>query len=116
MKPPTSSSCIEARCTGGTLTLVYSAATLDCTSNYGPMGKCGVVGDCNQCNLPQDCTNSGVCFGHTCYAPSCADKTQNGYETDMDCGGPVCPPCVNGNSCLAGTDCQSGNCVSNQCQ
>jgi hypothetical protein len=41
---------------------------------------------------------------------SCADDLKNGQETDVDCGGPACPKCVDGRKCMVGTDCQSGYC------
>ncbi len=38
----------------------------------------------------------------------CTDKILNGNETDVDCGGPKCPRCLDGKKCVAATDC-SGN-------
>lgn len=40
----------------------------------------------------------------------CADGEKNGLETDTDCGGPDCDPCVGGDNCVEGTDCASGTC------
>jgi len=40
----------------------------------------------------------------------CTDKILNGNETDIDCGGPKCPRCVDGKKCVAGTDCGGGFC------
>jgi hypothetical protein len=45
----------------------------------------------------------------------CADGTQNGAETDIDCGGPVCAPCNDGQACLEDSDCASASCVDNLC-
>jgi hypothetical protein len=48
----------------------------------------------------------------TCQPISCTDGTQNGAETDVDCGGDGgCPRCVNGLVCTLSTDCVMGNCV-----
>src|SRR5262245_58887348 len=44
-------------------------------------------------------------------APTCRDGIQNGTETDLDCGGPVCPPCGAGSKCSAQTDCKDGVCT-----
>ena len=45
---------------------------------------------------------SGVCN-------FCANDSQDGFETVVDCGGATCQrDCGNGATCLAGTDCVSG--------
>jgi hypothetical protein len=49
-------------------------------------------------------------------APTCTDGIEDGSETDVDCGGPVCSPCANGKTCLAGTDCASDFCTAGVCQ
>jgi hypothetical protein len=38
------------------------------------------------------------------------DGVKNGTETDVDCGGPSCPPCADTQMCKVGTDCQSKVC------
>ena len=48
-------------------------------------------------------------------ASRCADRTRNGDETDVDCGG-SCPRCVNGQTCRGQDDCDSGLCVSGVCR
>ncbi len=47
--------------------------------------------------------------------PTCTDGLRNGVETDVDCGGPVCPSCAIGKSCVLGTDCASQLCLSGLC-
>jgi hypothetical protein len=43
---------------------------------------------------------------------SCTDGVQNGAETGVDCGGPVCPSrCPTGVGCKGGSDCQSMVCT-----
>ena len=49
-------------------------------------------------------------------AASCVDGKQDGLETDTDCGGPVCTPCLPGKKCLVNTDCLSGNCSMALCR
>lgn len=47
--------------------------------------------------------------------PACDDLVQNGDETDVDCGGTVCPACPVGNACTGSTDCESLTCDQLQC-
>ncbi len=47
---------------------------------------------------------------------TCDDFIQNGNETDVDCGGPDCDPCLSGFSCFFNSDCESGVCVDGICQ
>ena len=58
-----------------------------------------------------------ICTGSpsVCVPISCSDAVKNGTETDVDCGGPSCPKCVNGKICGSPSDCISGNCVSGFC-
>ncbi len=47
---------------------------------------------------------------------TCYDDIQNGYETDTDCGGGICPECGLGKNCSEDSDCHSGFCnSSNMC-
>ena len=46
---------------------------------------------------------------------TCDDQTQNGSETDTDCGG-SCGPCDNGRFCRIDADCSIGSCVERTCQ
>jgi hypothetical protein len=48
--------------------------------------------------------------------PTCNDFTQNGNETDVDCGGPDCDPCSSGSACFVNSDCESGVCDGGVCQ
>ncbi len=47
--------------------------------------------------------------------PTCSDGVRNGLETGVDCGGPECPACGNGEACNDGSDCQTGVCTSGVC-
>ncbi|CAF4283412.1 unnamed protein product, partial [Rotaria sordida] len=49
-------------------------------------------------------------------APICTDKTQNGVETDEDCGGGLCPKCEDGYKCQVKNDCISDVCDAGTCQ
>lgn len=46
----------------------------------------------------------------------CADGMLNQTETDIDCGGESCAPCLAGAQCAQGADCSSGICRSGLCQ
>jgi hypothetical protein len=102
---------------------------VDCGGSCSPCdnGKmCGIDQDCQsghclngicvECATGTDC-QSGLCDAntHTCTTATCLDGVKNGGETDVDCGGPVCPGCANGLNCTLGTDCQSGHCVNGKC-
>ncbi len=41
---------------------------------------------------------------------TCSDAIQDGTETGVDCGGPACPKCSNGQKCVSAGDCVSGLC------
>lgn len=47
--------------------------------------------------------------------PNCGDEVQNGDETDVDCGGGTCIPCLVGDSCDFDEDCFDGPCVGSVC-
>ena len=46
---------------------------------------------------------------------SCFDGSKNQQESDVDCGGPACPKCTNGKTCLTNTDCASNTCAGGVC-
>jgi hypothetical protein len=43
---------------------------------------------------------------------SCKNGKEDGFETDIDCGGRSCAACKQGKKCGSGNDCESGNCSS----
>ncbi|MCA9523110.1 MAG: DUF642 domain-containing protein [Myxococcales bacterium] len=47
---------------------------------------------------------------------TCSDKIENGQETDVDCGGPVCGKCNDLQGCKVDTDCLSGSCDNDVCR
>jgi len=47
---------------------------------------------------------------------ACENGVKDGLETDVDCGGPVCPRCAAGKACVLPTDCSSTKCTSSKCQ
>lgn len=62
--------------------------------------------DGDACTTRSDCT-SGVCTSSVCQAPRSDDSVQNGHETDIDCGGPNAPKCLDGKKCLVDGDCKT---------
>ena len=59
---------------------------------------------------------SATCTNGTCAASPCANGKRDGQETDVDCGGGVCPKCADGKTCGDGTDCTGGICTNMVCK
>ncbi len=74
-------------------------------------GICDSCADGLNCIANRDC-NSGVCdqSTQTCAAPTCDDGVRNADETGVDCGGPNCDACENGQGCADDSDCTSSVC------
>jgi len=73
----------------------------------------------------EECTGGNECGSNQCDAitgtcVTCSDDDQNGYETDVNCGGGArtCPRCANDKKCIVDDDCASGWCdtATNTCQ
>jgi hypothetical protein len=80
---------------------------VDC-GGYNRCARCALGAICRE---PHDCA-SGFCnvLTHQCVpaADGCTDHALDGDETDIDCGGTVCPPCGSTRYCKVATDCQPG--------
>jgi hypothetical protein len=80
---------------------VQNGFETDVDCGGGMMSGCNPCGNGYKCTVPGDCA-SGVCLpglpgmSNTCAAPTCTDGVQNGMETGIDCGGPMCTPCADG--------------------
>ena len=46
---------------------------------------------------------------------SCTNKIKDGFETDTDCGGNQCGPCLDGKECTNDLDCAGGSCKAKKC-
>jgi hypothetical protein len=85
----------------------------DCAKGPCNSGICGCTPiTCDQLQFacgtfPDGCNSTITC--DSC-AGLCADNAPDGNETDVDCGGPDCPPCAPGLHCLKPADCISGSC------
>jgi len=71
------------------------------------------------CIFAADCA-SCVCEGvdpdARCAAPSCGNGTQDGCESDIDCGGACGSTCAAGEKCHAKQDCASHWCENGTCK
>ncbi len=101
---PQSMLCLDPTCADGVQN--GTETDVDCGG-----GACPGCDDGEMCMVGTDCS-SQVCDGqtNTCTSPTCTDGVQNQDETDVDCGGALCPTCDNGEMCMVGTDCTSMVC------
>lgn len=60
----------------------------------------GEYQDCFDLSPDPLCPEGLTCFKTDCLPSTCSDNLMSGKETDLDCGGPDCPPCFVGASCL----------------
>jgi hypothetical protein len=104
----------------------------DCTKN-GPETDVDCGGDsCAPCLLGEGCEVDADCATRACQQgacvtevpgcnpvdpenPNCGDCTQNGVETDVDCGGDACGPCPPGKACVNDADCAELVCDAGTC-
>ena len=98
--------------------LNFTETDVDCGG-----GNCKACADGKHCAVGSDCSST-VCNTSTtvCAPVSCADSIKDGSETDIDCGGGICPACAVGKNCSANSDCTSNacdaishSCVASQC-
>jgi hypothetical protein len=96
--------CISAACSDGFKD--NDESDIDCG------GSCTPCAQTKDCATDADCA-AGACdwaIPHRCLADQCADHHKNGAETDVDCGGPTCAKCGDGNYCKVDLDCVAGDC------
>lgn len=84
---------------------------------------CG--GSCSPCDIGQACSTTadcrrGACTGSKCLIPPgtndvCADNVKNQDESDTDCGGSHCSPCIRRKTCNTNNDCFAQVCENNSC-
>jgi hypothetical protein len=107
--PTSTNPCLAWTCVGWTPVVdVESQKGWLCTTPIGVVGVCDGEGSCVGCLDDNDCPHPmDRCYNHICV--SCEDNTQNGGETEVDCGG-SCGLCL-GESCMADAECASDECV-----
>ncbi len=68
---------------------------------------------CGIWRVTERCSDQGLtCASASCVSPEtlCDNNQADHQETDVDCGGTICPACPNGSYCGEGRDCESGFC------
>jgi hypothetical protein len=105
--------CLRRVCPGGACGFAPVASGTACSDSI--VGVCDGDGACVECLTTEDCSGDDVCDEHDCVPKECIDGVQNGQETDVDCGGPLCGKCENGEGCALGSDCDSGFCDGETC-
>jgi hypothetical protein len=97
--------------------------TKDACDNGVPSNKvqvgsqCGASGVCNSKGACVECVGNGTCDGNKptcvnnyCSGDTCQNQVPDGNETDVDCGGSECGPCIPGQICKVASDCLSKVC------
>ncbi len=95
-------------CYAGTKKCEIGDTTPKCVPNVQPLT---LAEDCD--NIDDDC-NGMIDDGQFCCTNN-NDNSQNGNETDINCGGSCAEKCSDGKKCKVGIDCESGNCVGSIC-
>lgn len=87
-----------------------AAMGITCDDDGGAV--CDDSGNCVECNEVADCPSDQPyeCNNNICVPLTCINETLDVGETDVDCGGPICPKCADNLNCLAPGDCESGVC------
>ncbi|MBW2527973.1 MAG: hypothetical protein JRI23_27580 [Deltaproteobacteria bacterium] len=106
----TDTTCQQRTCVNEVCGTSYANAGTACTEDGGAV--CDGTGSCVECTNETHCDTNEVCDDNSCVASACVNDTQDGEETDVDCGGPDCNPCVNTETCLLARDCVSRFCDS----
>ncbi|MBI2389585.1 MAG: VCBS repeat-containing protein [Deltaproteobacteria bacterium] len=109
--------CSGSVCQAPTCTDVVKNGTetdVDCGGTCASSGyRCGVG---KTCNATSDCAAPNTCVLSVCTAPAtCTDGIKNQDESDIDCGGTICPKCGPGKTCGAGSHCTSLVCSGGYC-
>jgi hypothetical protein len=105
---------------GGTATASSSAGSTSATGTGGATsasaGSTSTTGTGGVTSASAGSTSTTGTGGADA-GPVCdKDGTQDGTETDVDCGGPACMPCAQGKRCKASSDCATGaTCVESVC-
>jgi hypothetical protein len=111
--PGMATTCAFPTCVGNQCGSDTAPSGTPCTEGGGAV--CDGNGLCVECVDAAQCTPPDVCAMNACVPPNCTDMLLDGGETDVDCGGPDCNPCPNGDMCGMGTDCESVFCDNGTC-
>eukprot|EP00924_Labyrinthula_sp_SR-Ha-C_P016139 augustus_masked-scaffold_4-processed-gene-20.44-mRNA-1 protein AED:0.43 eAED:0.49 QI:0/-1/0/1/-1/1/1/0/650 len=75
---------------------------------------CGVSneGDALVCSaMSSTCITVSDLMTQSTYHLSCYNGLLDSGETDVDCGGPLCPSCLGGEACAENSDCVTNDCI-----
>lgn len=84
----------------------------DCSRDASCGGNSGTAGATAEAGAGAD-SEGGTGGSET--GDTCADGKRDAGETDVDCGGPSCAPCMTGDRCEEGADCRSELCAKQRC-
>jgi hypothetical protein len=95
-----------------------SSSSSSATSSSSSSSSGGGTALCDPCQNDNECM-SGCCKFNICVkntngctlVPLCSDGCKEGSESDVDCGGMLCPKCISGQRCKIDADCDSGMCT-----
>lgn len=107
---PQPTKCIVNTCTAHQCGTGFAGEGKPCNDHGGVM--CNGMGKCVQCNADVDCPGNACNDDKVCVPVTCADHTLDLGETDVDCGGDLCPPCADYKLCHQNSDCISKLCDS----
>ncbi len=115
------SDCLSGFCDQNTSACVRISCSDNVKNGYETGVDCG-GSMCSPCAAGQGCAQDSDCASafcdqntSVCGAVSCTNGIKDGYETDVDCGGPTCSACADGQTCNSARDCQSGICTGGSC-
>lgn len=82
----------------------------------GTWDDAGAWGDAGEVDMMDvEAPDAGVDAAPAVVEATCDDGAENGDESDVDCGGSECAPCLDGQGCIAFSDCESGVCTEGVC-
>ena len=109
--PGSDGQCGQRSCTNSTCAIAAEPAGTACSEGGGAV--CDGQGSCVECVVDGDC-GAGICQQNACVSQTCTNGSQDGDESDLDCGG-SCAPCANGLHCGEPSDCASNHCTGGTC-
>ena len=113
--------CLSQTCDSVTHVCLKGSCDDGIKNNDETDADCGGASyNCRRCEDGLSCRRHADCASEfcdptslVCRHPSCNNRKQDEQETDVDCGGPLCGPCMNGASCATHGDCASKLCETN---
>jgi hypothetical protein len=113
--------CADRACFGINCPMGQACAGGVCYSRACATQTCGATEVCvsdacvDAACVGVSCPAGLACTKGQCLADTCSDGLKSGVETDADCGGPLCQPCITGQTCAVAVDCASRVCTNLKC-